>query len=417
MSNEALRQRLARVESPGITTVGKDWPVFWASANGALVVDADGREFIDLTAAFGVAALGHSHPGIAAALAAQASTLLHGMGDVHPPAVKVALMERLLARVGHGMTRVALGLNGADAVETALKCALLVTGKPGVIAFEGAYHGLYGAALEVTSRRDFRDPVLSGLTRRTTFLPFPRLPSEGDAVLADLERRLTHRASGLAPTGAVIIEPIQGRGGICTPPPGFLAALSALCRRHQVLLIVDEIFTGFGRTGQLLAIDHADLSATPHMICVGKALGGGMPLSACLGTEDSLGRWPMAHGEALHTATFLGHPGACASALAFLELFDAADASRLARHTGELARRQLEEAGHRVIGRGLMLGVELPAEGHGVRAMERCLALGVLALVEGPEAEVLAVTPPLTIPPALLVEALRRVDEAIRATA
>ncbi len=417
MTNQHLRERLGRVESPGITTVSDGWPIFWSHAHGSLVFDVEGREFIDLTAAFGVAALGHADAGIADAVDRQARRLLHGMGDVHPPALKVDLMERLTRFLGHGLTRVAFGLNGADAVETALKCAQLVTGKPGVIAFEGSYHGLYGAALEVTSRRDFRDPVAGRLSGRTAFAPYPVTPAEGVAVLAELRRRLGGRASGLLPTGAVIIEPIQARGGARTPPPGFLGALGALCAEYGVMLLVDEIFTGFGRTGHRLAIDHPDHAVTPDLLCVGKALGGGMPLSAVVGHESSLGAWPKARGEALHTATFLGHPGACAAALAFLDAFERQALDQLALARGHEAREQLEGLGHTVLGRGLMLGIALGAPGHGVRAMERCLELGVLTLVEGPEAEVLAVTPPLTIPPELLRLALSRVDRAVRETA
>jgi 4-aminobutyrate aminotransferase-like enzyme len=412
----ALRATLRAHESPGITTIGPRWPIFWERGVGSHVYDVDGNEFIDLTAAFGVAALGHGSPIIADAVSAQARLLLHGMGDVHPPVLKARLLERLAGMAPDGLTFGALGLNGADAVETALKCAALVTGKAGVIAFEGAYHGVYGGALEVTSRRDFRDPFAMRSTGRTTFARYPRTAFEADEVLAELERKLSGRSSGLVPTGALIIEPILGRGGIVAPPPGFLTGLRSLCDRHGLMFIVDEILTGLGRTGTLFAIDAEGVR--PDLLCLGKALAGGMPLSVCLGHADSLGRWPAARGEAWHTATFLGHPGSCAAALASLDAITSQQLWLRAADLGERAAERLRrmDVGP-VRGRGLMLGVELSSGAHGVRAMERALEYGVILLVEGPEGEVVSVIPPLVIDEAVLMTALDIVEVAIRETA
>ncbi|MBT9560319.1 MAG: aspartate aminotransferase family protein [Myxococcales bacterium] len=416
LSNDALRRRLAAVECPGVTTFSPHWPIFWVRGDGATVWDADGRDYIDLTAAFGVAALGHAHPAVTAAVSAQAGTLLHGMGDVHPPLLKVLLLERLAELAPGDLHLGMLGLNGADAVETALRCAHLVTGKPGVVAFEGAYHGLLGRSLAVTARRDFRDPF--GAPGRTTFVEFPHDVASGERALAELSRKFRSKSSGLPPIGALIVEPIQGRGGIVVPPDGFLREVASLCRQAGVMFVVDEILTGFGRTGTLFAIEREGI--VPDLLCLGKALGGGMPISACIGHDGSLGRWPAASGEALLTATFAGHPGAAAAALATLDIITGDALTGRAERLGSAVRARIEAAGLVARGRGLMLAIEvgrgltpdgIPA---GVAVMEKALEAGVIVLCEGAEAEVIAITPPLTIDETLLGEALDRVIAIVK---
>lgn len=419
-ASRALATRLRAVENPNVTFLAPDgsFPVFWERARGSNVWDADGNRFIDLTAAFGVAGCGHAHPRVVAALAEQAGRLLHGMGDVHPSAVKVALCERLAALAPGDLAGVTLGSNGADAVEAALKGALLRTGRPGVIAFEGGYHGLTGAALEVTSFAKFRDPFGAMLTGRATFLPYPdplRPPGGvasaevGAHVLGLVRERLADRSS--PPVGAIIVEPLQGRGGEVVPPPGFLAGLRELADGRDVLLIVDEIYTGLGRTGALWACDHEGV--VPDLLCVGKALTGGMPLSACLGRPGAMAGWPTSTGEAIHTSTFLGHPGACAAALASLDVLIGEDLPTRARVLGERAARRLRErlAGVAAVadvrGRGLMLGVDLVRDGApdpaaAVAVMGGALRRGVIVLPSGRFGNVIALSPPLTIAEAQL---------------
>ena len=400
-----LAVALARVESPGVTTLEPDWPIFWAEAHDATVMDVDGNRYTDLTAAFGVMSVGHSNPRVADAVALQARRMLHGMGDVHPPAIKVALLEALGAVTPRGLGRFVLGTNGSDAVEAALKCAELVTGKAGVIAFEGAYHGLSGGALSVTSRRDFRDPFAGRLGGATTFLEFPRTPEAADRVLGELRRKLSSPSSGLPATGAIIVEPIQGRGGVVVPPAGFVSELRRTCDEHGLLLIADEVMTGLGRTGRWFAVDHEGV--VPDLLCIGKALGGGMPLSACAGGDTSLGRWPRATGEALHTSTFLGHPGACAAGLAALAELQDRDLPGRARRLGERAMQRL--AGARAVdvrGRGLMIGVELESAERAMAVTREALRRGVLVLPSGERGQVLSLTPPLTIAEDLLDQAL-----------
>ena len=268
--SRALAERLARVESRNVTALDPK-PIFWERASFANLWDVDGNRFVDLTAAFGVANVGHAHPEVSAAIARQAAELLHGMGDVHPPRVKVELLERLAALYPRGRTqqspevRTVLSCSGADAVETALKTAMLATGRAGVIAFEGAYHGLSFGALDCTWREDFRAPFRARLPGATRFARY------GD--LADVERLAREHGEEI---GAVLVEPIQGRGGERVPPDGFLRGLRNLCDERGWLLVVDEIYTGLGRTGSVFACDHE--AVVPDLLCVGKGLASGMPI-------------------------------------------------------------------------------------------------------------------------------------------
>jgi len=379
---------------------GSVQPIFWESAHGATVRDVDGNRFVDLGGGFGVANVGHAHPKVVAAVQEQAGRLLHGMGDVHPPAVKVELLEALCARFpGGGEARAVLSSSGSDAVETALKTALLATGHPGVVAFESAYHGLSLGALDATWRREFRDPFRARLPGATVFAPY------GDAEAVE---RVAESAP--VPIGAVLVEPMQGRGGERVPPPGFLRALRALCDRRGWLLVADEVYTGFGRTGRFLACEHEGV--TPDLVCLGKGLASGMPISACLGRATWMDAWPESHGEALHTQTYLGHPPGCAAALASLAVLEeeglAARAERLGAEA--LAHLRAATAGapgvREVRGLGLMIGVECDTPARALEATRRCLERGVLLLPSGDDGRVLSITPPLVISEAAFAFAL-----------
>jgi 4-aminobutyrate aminotransferase/(S)-3-amino-2-methylpropionate transaminase len=385
-----LAARLARVESRNVTCLAPE-PIFWQSARGANVWDVDGNRYVDLGAAFGVANVGHAHPSVTRAVAAQAHELLHGMGDVHPSAVKVELLEALASRFpGGGSARGVLASSGSDAVEIALKTAALATGRPGVVAFESAYHGLAVGALDATHREDFRAPFAARLARATVFARF------GDA---DDARRAA--AACRAPIGAVIVEPIQGRGGARVPQPGFLAALRNLCDAEGWLLIADEVYTGFGRTGARFACEHEQVQ--PDLLCLGKGLASGMPISACIGRAEVMDAWPLSRGEALHTQTFLGHPPACAAALASLAVIEEEKLVARSAELGASALAALRAATAglasvaEVRGRGLLIGVECTGPAVASAAVAALLARGVIALPCGDDGRVIALSPPLTI--------------------
>ncbi len=412
-SGQGWAERLSRVESRNITFLEPP-PPFWAEAAGARVRDAAGREYLDFTGAFGVAFAGHRHPQVVERIRAQAGRLVHGMGDIHPPAVKVEFLEALTALMPWRASRAILGLSGSDAVEAALKTAQLATGRLGVVAFEGSYHGLTLGALATTHRKHFRAPFVRRLADHVHFVPFPSTVEEGERVLDEVSRLLG--AGALVPVGAVIVEPIQGRAGVRVPPPGFLAELAARTRSHSALLIADEIFTGMGRTGALLASDHDRVE--PDLVCLGKALGGGMPLSACVGPAQVMDAWPPSSGEAIHTSTFLGHPVSCAAGLGFLEALRSEDLVARAARLGTVALDHLAAALGgcadvvEIRGRGLMLGVGLSG-GAAARVVRRALERGLILLPAGERGDVVELTPPATLTRDELDAGLRILVEAI----
>lgn len=404
-ASRELAARLAVVESRNVTYRAADFPVFWRRAEGATVEDVDGNVFLDLTAAFGVSLAGHGHPAVVEAIRTQATVLVHGMGDVHPPIGKVELLERLSALAPWKEARSALASSGSEAVEIALKTALLATGRSAIVAFEGAYHGLTVGALAVTSREDFRAPFAERLFPTVRFVPFPDHVSHGDSAgprsLEALDRALSELASKGTPAGCVILEPIQGRAGVRVPPTGFLAEVAGQTRRAGALLVLDEVLTGLGRTGDLFAFEHD--GTAPDLLCLGKGLGGGLPLSACVGPREVMDAWPASKGEALHTSTFLGHPLACAAALALLDVIRTERLVERARDEGAWLLDHLEQTlggipGVRdVRGRGLLVGIELDWAGAGVAAATRALRAGLLVLAAGERSHVVELAPPLTI--------------------
>lgn len=415
-------------ESRNVTFIDPDgsWPIVWKRARGTHVWDADGRKYLDLTAAFGVAAAGHANPRVVRAGQRQMSELLHAMGDVHPHALKAAL-ARTLSRItferwsGSRKTtgKVIFCNSGFEAVEASLKTAALATKRRAIIAFEGAYHGLGYGALNATHRAHFRAPFRSQLGGFGVFAPFPSCVDDLPKLEKTLETLFRRQ-----PVGAILVEPIQARGGIRVPPPGFLALLRRLCDKHQALLVLDEIYTGFGRTGKWFACEHSRI--TPDLICLGKALTGGFPLSACVGRAEVMdAAWPPSDGEAIHTSTFLGHPVGCAMALAQIEeirrLRLPQRSARTGRHLLDLCSRISAPPAVRMETRGigLMAGIELrdtagrPDTGTALRVMKTLLRKGFILLPEGEHSNILSFTPPLTIAETQLAQAVHALEEAL----
>jgi 4-aminobutyrate aminotransferase-like enzyme len=313
--------------------------------------------------------------------------------------------------------------SGFEAVEAALKTARLATGRAGIIAFEGGYHGLGYGALNATHREHFRGGFRDQLREFAQFVPFPQA---GGSTLAEVEARL-RSAFAAVPIGAILVEPIQARGGIHVPPAGFLPLLRRLADEHGTLLILDEIYTGFGRTGAWFACEHAGV--IPDLICLGKALTGGFPLSACVGRADVMdAAWPVSNGEAIHTSTFLGHPVGCAMALAQITELKA---KKLVERTAKLGAWLTEELIStfetrnskleiQIHGRGLMVGVKLlhrdgqPASVESLAAIKEMLQRGFILLPEGEHANVIAFTPPLTITEAQLRRSVRELARVLK---
>jgi 4-aminobutyrate aminotransferase/(S)-3-amino-2-methylpropionate transaminase len=391
----ALVDVLAKHESPGVTArrarageargVGAD-PIVWDKAVGANVWDVDGNRYVDLSGAFGVALIGHRHPRVQSAVEAQSGKLLHSMGDVYPNAARIRLMEKLGQMAPGDLSQCILTSSGSEAVEAALKTATLKSGKSGVLAFWGGYHGLSYGALAVTAYKDaFRRPFKAQLGGHVRHLPF------GED-LSLIERFLEGPATGADSIGAILVEPIQGRGGEVVAPDAWLQGLRKLADRFDACLIFDEIYSGLGRSGKWWAGDWAGV--TPDILCAGKALGGGMPIGACIARPDVMAAWGQSQGEAIHTSTFLGHPVSCAAALASLNVLEAMDAPALAM---AIEKRVRARFGRLVRGRGAMLGIETGHAGHAAKIAGNLLKAGYIVLPGGVKNDIVGLTPPLVL--------------------
>lgn len=390
--SRALVDQLALHECPAITSrrarrasmlgLADDDPFVWAQALGANVVDADDNVFVDLTAGFAVALLGHRPPSVVAAVRDQSDRLLHAMGDAWPDVARIRLLQALAEVAPPGLHKALLGLSGSDAVDAAVKTARLASGRAGVLTFEGGYHGLALGVVGLQAyKQSFTDPFRDITHGHTSSLPFGCALSEVEAALRP------------GTIGLVLIEPIQGRGGVRSAPDGWLAELVELAHRHGALVAFDEIQCGLGRSGKMWASEHD--GAVPDLLCTGKALGGGFPISACLGTEAAMDAWGASKGEALHTQTFLGHPIGCAAGLAMLQTAAATDLPARCADRGQALRGALTDRGFAVRGRGLMLAVPI-----GPEAFPVCRKLqqrGFIVLPCGIAGDALCLTPPVTL--------------------
>ena len=382
--SRALARDLARLEAPAANTLFRGEPsIVWSEALGANVLDVDGNRYIDLTAGFGVAAVGHRHPAVQQAIESQAGRLVHGMADVAAHPDRLRLAERLVEMAPMPDAQVYFAISGGDAVEIALKTAWLATGRSTTVVFDPAYHGTTLGALAATSRPAFREPFAAHLNPDVVRLPY-------GAPMAQLGPAIPE---GVA---AVLVEPVVGREGILLPPDGWLAGLAELCSERGALLIADEIYTGFGRTGYLFACE-AD-GVEPDLLCCGKALGGGLPIAAVLGSKEIFRAWDR-DGEALHTATFMANPIACAAALASLDVIEADELVGRARELGqrmqERARRWSAAASvDRVVGRGLAWTVEMQSADVAGGLARAAASRGLLALSSGRRCQL---APPLVI--------------------
>ncbi|MFM2197804.1 MAG: hypothetical protein RLZZ505_1236 [Verrucomicrobiota bacterium] len=393
-----LAARLAEVECRNTTFLCEGWPIFWERAEGANVWDADGNRFLDMTSGFGVAGPGHGFTG--EALRNQSVSLMHAMGDVHPARVKVELCEALsqitFEKWDGKKGKCLFGNSGFEAVEAALKTAVLATGRSGILSFHGGYHGLGYGALLGQGIGWFREPFEGQMAKVTQRLVFPRTEAELAAF-----RDLLWKIDGLG-IGAVLVEPIQGRGGIVVPPEGFLTELRNWCDTVGAALIFDEIYTGFWRTGKMFACEWEGVF--PDLICLGKALAGGFPISVCVGKAEIMDAWPESGGEALHTSTFLGNPLGCAMAIEAIRRYrEPATAAMVTAAAAQLGKSLAGLSGlacvREIRGRGLMMGLETDGGERALKAVKGLLQDGVITLPDGPLGDVVAFTPPFCVSP------------------
>jgi 4-aminobutyrate aminotransferase / (S)-3-amino-2-methylpropionate transaminase / 5-aminovalerate transaminase len=391
--------RHAHVAAPmgPVLPPGPPSSIVYASGLGSNVSDVDGNRYVDLAGGFGALLLGHLHPTVQRVLALQGERLLQALGDLYPADAKIALLERLTRLHPEPNALGLLAQSGSDAVSAALKTAVLATGKPGVLAFGAAYHGLgYGPLAACGLRESYRAPFAEQLSARVSFAPYPTDSASAEKSLAECR---AHLARG--DLGAVLIEPVLGRGGVVTPPPGYLAQLSTLAREAGALFVADEIWTGLGRAGSWLSSTAAGV--VPDLICLGKGLGGGLPISAVIGRPDVMRSWRR-EAEVVHTSTFAGAPLAASTAIATLEVLGKEKLPERAADVGERYASALRAAlsgcplVRDVRGRGLMLGVDLGERpGAASRLMKGLLQAGYVTSTGGGRREVLVLTPPLNI--------------------
>jgi 4-aminobutyrate aminotransferase len=358
-----LLERDTAFVSPSYT---RAYPLVVDQGSGAVIRDVDGNLFLDFTAGIAVCTTGHCHPEVVAAIRDQAGKLIHMSGTDFYYTPQIELAERLAALVpGSAPKKVFFSNSGAEAVESALKLARHHTDRSRVVAFFGAFHGrTYGAmslsASKLPHRRGF-----SPLVPDIHHVPFPRDggqfdPADADAYIREIEDVLFRRTAPPDEVAAVFIEPVQGEGGYHVAPPAFLRALRALCDKHGILFVADEVQSGMGRTGKMFAVEHAGVE--PDIVCLAKGIASGLPLGAIVARADVMD-WP----PGSHASTFGGNPVACRAALATIDLLEReymanADARGRQLRDGlrELTRRHDGLANVR--GLGLMTAVDVLTE-------------------------------------------------------
>jgi len=417
---EVLARQRAR--ESGARSYARHLPVVPVRAEGMTVYGADGRRYLDCLSGAGSLALGHNHPVAVAAIrrVLDDGAPMHVL-DLATP-IKDEFTETLLSLLPAGLAQDAklhfCGPTGADAVEAAIKLARIATGRAGLVAFTGAYHGMTAGALAATGNVAVRAPAAvpdAGVTR----LPFPqdyRCPygvggAAGERIAVEHARRLfDDPGSGMSPPAAMLVEPVQGEGGVLPAPDGWLRALRTLAAEHGMPLIADEVQTGLGRTGELWGVDHAEV--VPDMMVLSKAIGGGLPL-AVLVYRGAYDVWE----EGAHTGTFRGHQLAMAAGTATMRFIAEHSLAERARKLGDRLAAEFTEAMDvqsaigDVRGRGLMLGLDLvdpdaaadalgarpPAPGLARAVRAAALERGLIVELGGRHGAVLRLLPPLTM--------------------
>jgi 4-aminobutyrate aminotransferase len=378
--------------SPSFT---RAYPFVMERGEGCWATDVDGNEFLDLTAGIAVTTTGHSHPRVVAAIEEQARRFIHMSGTDFYYRTEIELAERLEKLILPGVpARVFFTNSGAEAIEGAMKLARYATGRPNFVAFIGAFHGRTLGALSLTASKASQRRRFAPLLPAVFHAPFP-CPSRGittDESLARIEELFTTVAPPES-VAAVFVEPIQGEGGYLVPPDDFLPRLRELTKKHGILLVTDEVQSGMGRTGKLLAADHWNVEA--DVVCLAKGIASGLPLGAFIAPAGLMDWAPGSHGS-----TFGGNPIACAAGLATLDLLQEGlmeNAGTVGRHLfqglQEVAESHPEITDVR--GMGLMLAVEFATPDAAARLVQRAFEEGLLLLQAGTRA--------VRISPALLL--------------
>jgi 4-aminobutyrate aminotransferase len=414
---------------PHLTPIlGRYYQRQWSHGEGHRLYDTDGNAYLDFANGIAVTALGHAHPRVNAAIHAQVDRLVgpvNALGFTDPIS---RLADELVATLPEPLDSVMFMNSGSEAVDAALKLARRVTGQPGIIAFRGAFHGRTFGAMSVTSSvlnyRVGYEPLVPGV-HLTTFPAVYRGFGGDEAAavagaMADL-RTLTTTSIPPSAVGSIIIEPVQGEGGYTPAPPAFLRELRAFCDRHDILLIADEVQSGYGRTGRMWAFEHAGI--VPDVVVLAKTIANGLPLSAIVSSRALQERW----GRGAHGSTFGGNPVACAAGIAVLETIRDEGLVENAAARGAELRAGLERIAAEderigdVRGPGMMIGVEFvhdrsTREPDGTlpdRLSAACADNGLLVLTCGSQHEVIRWIPPLDVTAAEISEAVEIFGETL----
>ncbi len=392
-------------------------PLVIERAQGSYLYTVDGRRYLDFGSGIGVTNLGHGHPEVVRAAHEQLDKLVHiSVVAHHQPAIELA--ERIAALAPGKLDKVFFGNSGAEAVEGAIKLARYVTGRPGLIAFQGAFHGRTYGALSLTASKGYYreryEPLLPAVYHAPYPYPFRNPSGPGEAATLDyvfnfidemLDTRVPPRN-----VAAFVVEPVLGEGGYVVPPAGFMPRLRALCDRHGILLIADEVQSGYGRTGKMFACEHSGV--VPDIMTLAKSIASGLPLSAVVASSKLMDQWQ----TAAHGSTFGGNPVSCAAGIATLDVFKREHVLENATERGAVLIKRLRDLQSRmpvigeVRGLGLMVGVELvKRDGSPDKDLQRkirkvCLDSGLVVLSCGTHENVLRLVPPLNISQAELDE-------------
>ncbi|MGE5060401.1 MAG: acetyl ornithine aminotransferase family protein [Betaproteobacteria bacterium] len=419
----AIVDRDRQVTAPAY---GRVYPLVVKRASGMMVEDVDGNLFLDFMAGIAVASTGHSHPRVVRAIEEQARKFLHICGSDYYYEPMVALAEKLgRLTPGPGAKKVFFTNSGTETIEAAIKLARYYTKRQHIIAFHGAFHGRTLGSLSLTASRAAHRAHFGPLIPGVHHVPYPfcRRPDQqkpeacARESIQIIEEVLFRHEVLPEEVAAVFVEPIQGEGGYIVPPPEYLPMLQDLCRKHGILLVVDEIQSGFGRTGKMFASEHWALE--PDIVCAAKGIASGMPLGAMIARAE-ISSWP----SSSHGSTFGGNPVACAAALATIELIEEGLVENAAK-MGALLKERLTTLGthHNTIaevrGLGLMVGVEFcrpddnntPDRQLRERVMQKCFEKGLLLL--GCGESTLRFCPPLIVTAEEVETAVRLFDEAI----
>jgi 4-aminobutyrate aminotransferase len=402
---------------------------------GSWLVTPDGERYLDYTSGIGVTNTGHAHPHVVAAVQAQAAKLLHGQQNIVYHEAGLRLHDRLAHLLPGGPWSAFLSNSGAEAVEAAVKLARVATGRPAIIAFRYGFHGRTAQTMALTAAKDVYRGAFEPLPGSIYHTSYPYCyrasggPHDPSACTCDWEAQLDllfHQLVYPDKVAAVIVEPVIGEGGYIVPPPGFLPRLREITREHGILLIADEVQTGFGRTGEIFAVRHPDVE--PDILVMAKGIASGLPLSGILARSDIMARFP----PSSHGGTYGGNVVSCAAALATLDVIEG---EGLVRNAAERGRQLLDglralAARHPSIGDvrglGLMVAIEFvkPDEGDGrvpdaaltKRVQQACYDRRLMLLTAGTYVNVIRIIPPLVTTVEEVDLALGIIAEALDST-